>query len=62
MGAVRVRISELIEALRDNREAYGDLDVRFPDHGSIRGTCVAQDGDDPVRPLVAFLLEDADLV
>lgn len=62
MGAVPVKISELIDALRDDREVYGDLDVRFPDHGSIRGTCGAQDGDDPERPLVVFLLEDADLI
>lgn len=62
MGAVPVRCSALIEALRDDVEVYGDLEVRFPGHGPVRGTCAAQDGDDPKRPLVVFLLEDADLI
>lgn len=56
-----VKISDLIDALGENLEEYGDLDVRFPNHGSVRGVLGAIDGDDLARPYVIFLLEDDDL-
>lgn len=57
-----MKCSRLIAALRDDIDTWGDLEVRFPGHGAVRGTCAATDGDDPKRPLVVFLLEDADLI
>lgn len=62
MGAISMKISTLIADLQDVLTYDGDLEVRFPDHTTVRGSCVAVDADDPQRPKVAFLLEDADLI